>query len=197
MVLDTLVAQNGCDSIMIINLTLKDSQSIGQISGSSHVIVASSLFSGIYQYEIDTASINGSVSWSLSNPDWQVLDQDDVSCRIIVTTPGHARLIAHFNADCGEIERVFEINAGFFDVDEQEAVEVNVYPNPTNGIITIEAEGIESIRLTNMMGQVLDWKEYNRSDHAVLNMDGYSPSMYLLEIKTVNGMVKRKVALNR
>jgi len=196
-VTDTLVGANGCDSIMITNLTLRDSQSIGQISGSSQVIVASSLFSGIYQYIVDTTDIEGRVSWSLSNPEWQILDHDGVSCRIFVTTPGSATLTARFNIFCGEVERVFEINAGFFGVDDNDYITAHVYPNPTTGLLTVEAEGIESIRLTNMMGQVLDWREYSRSNVIVLNLNGFVPSVYLLEINTINGMVKRKVALSR
>jgi hypothetical protein len=196
-VTDTLVGANGCDSIMITNLTLRSSQSMGQISGSSQVIVASSLFSGIYQYIVDTTDIEGRVSWSLSNPEWQILDHDDVSCRIFVTTPGSATLTARFNIFCGEVERVFEINACLFGVDDNDYITAHVYPNPTTGLLTVEAEGIESIRLTNMMGQVLDWREYNRSNVIVLNLNGFVPSVYLLEINTINGMVKRKVALSR
>ena len=94
------------------------------------------------------------------------------------------------------MEKQFEINAGFFDVGENVAT-VNVYPNPTRGTVTIEAEGIESIRLTNMMGQVLAWNEYDRSDSVSLNLNALKPSVYLLEIKTENGMVRRRVVLQK
>ena len=196
-VYDTLVSPNGCDSILVLNLILRDSNSIGQICGNSYVYVASSLTSGIYRYEIDTASIEGSISWSLSNPQWRVLDQDAVSCRVLVLSPGSAELVAHFRADCGEMDRIFNINATFYDVNEHDVIAAKVYPNPTQGTVTIEAEGIESIRLTNMVGQVLDWREYDRSDTVVLSLSGYAPSVYLLEIETVNGMVKKRVAVSR
>ena len=76
-------------------------------------------------------------------------------------------------------------------------VVANVYPNPTKGTVTIEAEGIISVRLINMMGQVLDWHEYDRSNSVTLNLNGYTPSVYLLEIKTVEGMVKKRVMVSR
>ncbi len=196
-VVDTLVGPNGCDSVLIVNLMLRASQSIGQISGNSHVYVATNFFSGIYRYEIDTTDIVGSISWSLSNPDWQVVDQDEVSCQIFVPTPGSGELIAHFNGNCGEMEHSFLINAGFYGVGDHDAIEANVYPNPTKGTVTVEAEGIESIRLTDMMGQVLNWREYDRSNTVILNLNGYAPSVYLLEIKTTEGMVKRRVVVSR
>jgi hypothetical protein len=196
-IVDTLVGPNGCDSVLIVNLMLRASQSIGQISGNSHVYVATNFFSGIYRYEIDTTDIVGSISWSLSNPDWQVIDQDEVSCQIFVPTAGSGELIAHFTGGCGEMEHSFMIYAGFYGVGDHDAIEANVYPNPTKGTVTVEAEGIESIRLTDMMGQVLYWREYDRSNTVILNLNGYAPSVYLLEIKTTEGMVKRRVVVSR
>ena len=196
-IVDTLVGPNGCDSVLIVNLMLRASQSIGQISGNSHVYVATNFFSGIYRYEIDTTDIVGSISWSLSNPDWQVIDQDEISCQIFVPTAGSGELIAHFNGNCGEMEHSFLINAGFYGVGDHDAIEANVYPNPTKGTVTVEAEGIESFRLTDMMGQVLNWREYDRSNTVILNLNGYAPSVYLLEIKTTEGMVKRRVVVSR
>lgn len=196
-IVDTLVGPNGCDSVLIVNLMLRASQSIGQISGNSHVYVATNFFSGIYRYEIDTTDIVGSISWSLSNPDWQVIDQDEISCQIFVPTAGSGELIAHFTGGCGEMEHSFIIYAGFYGVGDHDAIEANVYPNPTKGTVTVEAEGIESIRLTDMMGQVLYWREYDRFNTVILNLNGYAPSVYLLEIKTTEGMVKRRVVVSR
>ena len=99
-------------------------------------------------------------------------------------------------SSCGWVVRSFEINSGFFGVGEQ-AMEVNVFPNPTKGTVTVEAEGMESIRLTNMMGQVLEMHECSGSDSFMLSLNGYAPSVYMLEIKTVNGMVKMRLVLCR
>ena len=125
------------------------------------------------------------------------MEAQDNYCRIFVGTPGTNTLTAAFiTPECGELRRDFEINAGFFGVGEQ-ALEVTVFPNPTKGTVTIEAEGIECVRLTNMLGQVLEQREFDRSDSVILSLAGYVPSVYLLEIKTVNGMVKKRVVLCR
>ena len=196
---DTLFSQSGCDSIVQqIRLEIKDSESIGMISGSASVYVATNLISGIYRYEIDTAGVIGEIVWSLTDPDWQIVDSGTGFCRVLVTTPGTAILTARFQVEeCGEMERTFVINAGFFDVEEMEGRQVQVYPNPTKGTVHIEAEGIESVRLTNMMGQVLEMREFGRADSIELNLSGYVPSVYLLEIKTAYGVVKRRVVVCR
>ena len=193
---DTVYSPNGCiGSVQLLNLTINDSELMGAISGSTLVYVASNIISGIYRYEVDTVGVVGDITWSLSDPYWQIVEAQDNYCRVFVGTPGSATLTARFStADCGEMERVILINAGFFDVDEQ-TLDVKVFPNPTKGTVTIEAEGIEGIRLTNMMGQVLDRRDCGRSDHETLNLTGYAPSVYLIEIKTVNGLVKKRLVL--
>lgn len=195
---DTVFAQNGCvESVQLLNLTINDSEQLGVISGGSYVYVASSLISGIYQYELDNTGVVGEVVWSISNPDWQIVESNGSYCRVFVGTPGTAILEAQFmTSSCGLVVRSFEITAGFFGVGEQ-ALEVNVYPNPTKGTVTVEAEGIESIRLIDMMGQVLENRQCNRSDSLDLNLSGYAPSVYLLEIHTVYGTMKKRVTVCR
>ena len=195
---DTVFSQNGCDSLIYrVNLTVRNSEQIGVIEGSHNVYVASNLINGIYRYEIDTTGFSSDVVWSISNPDWMIVESQATYCRVLVATPGSAVLTASFSTfSCGEMEKRFEINGGFFGVDEH-GIEVKVYPNPTKGTVTIEAEGIESIRLINMMGQVLMWNEYDGSGSINLDLNRLIPSVYLLEIKTVNGLVRQRVILQR
>jgi hypothetical protein len=47
------------------------------------------------------------------------------------------------------------------------------------------------------MGQVLDMRECDGSDSVVLNLSGCTPSVYLLEVKTVNGVAKKRLVLYR
>ena len=194
----TMQSVEGCDSIVFhLDLTINHSENTGTISGSHDVYVASNLISGIYRYEVDPTGIISDIVWSISNPDWRIVESQDNYCRLRVTTPGSATLVASFRtSSCGEMEKQFEINAGFFGVDEH-GIEVNVYPNPTQGTLTVEAEGIESIRLTNMIGQLLMWNEYDHSDSVGLNLNGLAPSVYLLEIKTMNGTARQRVVLQR
>ena len=197
--LDTIFSQQGCDSIIHrIRLEIKDSEQMGNINGNSNVFVASNLVNGIYRYEINPDEVEGGITWSLSNTDWQIVEAQQNYCLVFVTTPGSSTLTASFRIpDCGETDRYLEINAGFFGTGDNASIPVKIYPNPTKDQVTIEVEDIESIRLTNMMGQVLESRECGRSDTVVLNLNGYSPSVYLLEIKTVHGIAKKQLVLCR
>ncbi len=196
---DTIVGSHGCDSIIYrTRIEIKDSSTLGQINGVSNVYVASNLISGIYRYSVDAEGLIGTVQWRLSNPDWQIVEANGNYCLVFVGTPGSATLTATFTiAECGEMERTFDIGAGYFGIDDSQTVDAKIYPNPTQGQLTIEAEGIERVRVVNMMGQVLDDRTVGREDKAVLNLNGYAPSVYLIEIETVFGMVKQRVTVCR
>ena len=194
---DTIQSLNGCDSIIEqIVLEIKNSELMGQISGSAWVYVASNLVSGLYRYEIDNTGMISDVVWSLSNPEWQIVEANNQYCRIFVGTPGFGTLKAHFSVEeCGEIDRLFDINADFFDTDEYQAIQVNVFPNPTRGSVTIEAEDILRVRLIDMMGQTLVVHDGIKQDHFTLDMSALSPSVYVLEIETTKGRVRKQVVL--
>lgn len=81
-------------------------------------------------------------------------------------------------------------------VDENEALAVSIYPNPTNGHATVEAEDLKHISICNMLGQTVfddnangDIFEYDFSKHAT--------GLYLIKIETTNGVALKKVSVVR
>ena len=48
-----------------------------------------------------------------------------------------------------------------------------------------------------MMGQVLEVRDCGRTDSLELNLSGYAPSVYLLEIRTSFGVVKKRLVVCR
>ncbi len=70
-------------------------------------------------------------------------------------------------------------------------LETRIYPNPTKGIINIEAEGMTRFSITNTLGQVVYEKEAHNS--ATIDMNRFSSGMYLLSITTDNGIVVKRV----
>ena len=96
---------------------------------------------------------------------------------------------------CGELERKFNLHAGFFDVDEMLPIEVKVYPNPTRGTVTVEAERLQRVRVADMMGQTLRQEDRMDSDRLTVDLKGFAPSVYLLEVRTEKGRVMRRIVL--
>lgn len=169
------------------------------IVGETQVAMMNSFWTGIYDYHIDSTSLEQPVEWSLEGANWRLKPLGMARCLVYVSSIGTAVLHARISNELcsNEFEVVLPINSTYFGVEENDVVVVKVYPNPTRYSVTIEAEGIESVRLLNMMGQVLDMHECDGSDSVVLNLSGYTPSVYLLEVKTVKGVAKKRLVLYR
>jgi len=144
-----------------------------------------------------------SVSWEFENPDmlW-VLEPDDAgtTCWMYVLNQMEdtvwLRATAYNRCQPEGVSRRYWFVCSFYGVDEQQANAV-VYPNPTSGQITVEADNMERVRVVNMLGQVMEETAVDRADKTTLNLADLPASVYLLEIKTKEGLVKRRIVLSR
>ena len=66
-----------------------------------------------------------------------------------------------------------------------------IYPNPAKDNLTIKAEGMTRITITNTLGQVVYDMNAN-SDNEVINMSKYDAGIYMVRITTETGSVVRK-----
>ncbi|QSE97252.1 S8 family serine peptidase [Fulvivirga lutea] len=74
-----------------------------------------------------------------------------------------------------------------------EAEEFNIYPNPTSDFLSIQGEGISSIRLFNSEGrQVTDTIQSTNT----INLKHLKPGIYLLVIETHSKIYHRKIIKN-
>lgn len=73
---------------------------------------------------------------------------------------------------------------------------VDVYPNPTNGKITIEAEGLKYIAISNTLGQII--YEGSAGGHVFeYDFGKHGTGLYLIRIETAGGVVLKKVSVVR
>jgi hypothetical protein len=188
----------GDDESKVLTLRLLGAPNM-PIVGETQVAMMNSFWTGIYDYHIDSTSLEQPVEWSLEGANWQLKPLGMARCLVYVSSIGTAVLHARISNELcsNEFEVVLPINSTYFGVEDNDVVEVMVYPNPARFSVTIEAEGIESVRLLNMMGQVLDLRECNGSDAVMLNLSGYSPAIYLLEINTMSGTVRKRLVVCR
>lgn len=68
---------------------------------------------------------------------------------------------------------------------------VKVYPNPTYDKIYIECENIENIKIVSVTGQVVGYQDVN-DDNAVIDMQPYPQSTYILLISKQDGTIIRE-----
>ena len=92
-------------------------------------------------------------------------------------------------------DNVFELHVYYSPtgVEETEA-QVKVYPNPTNGFVTVEAEGMTEVSVYNTLGQCVLQKEITGNPTA-LDLQQVSEGLYLLRVKTENGIISKRIAV--
>ena len=75
-------------------------------------------------------------------------------------------------------------------------ISVVVYPNPTNGMVKIEAEGIKSISVFNLIGQqILNGQAIDNEFE--IDLSGHEAGVYLIRIETTNGITTKRVVLTK
>lgn len=94
-------------------------------------------------------------------------------------------------------ENVYDLHVYFSPTgaDENE-VQVKVYPNPTNGVLTVEAEGMTQVSVYNALGQCVLIKD-TTDNQAAVDLQGVAPGLYLLRVKTEKGTDLRRITVER
>ena len=78
----------------------------------------------------------------------------------------------------------------FSDVNESN-IKASIYPNPVEGDLTIQAEGLQRVVIFNQLGQQVAAVETKRNE-CTIPMD-YPQGMYFIQLVTQNGVVNRTV----
>ena len=79
------------------------------------------------------------------------------------------------------------------DVNEQASLqETNIYPNPTDSKVFIEAEGLRQVRVFNMIGQEV-LNQAVDGDRFVLDLSEQPQGCYFIETKTEQGSTTKKI----
>ncbi len=94
-----------------------------------------------------------------------------------------------------EVTVIFPNSADDYPEDSQETV---VFPNPTNGVLTIRSINVRSIQLFDINGRFIRdlWKnESVVKDEIMADLSGEENGVYYLKIKHVNTTIIRKIIL--
>ena len=79
---------------------------------------------------------------------------------------------------------------------EENEAQVEVYPNPTKNLITIEAEGMSEVLLYNTLGQCV-MQKVCVGNQTTVDLQNVSEGLYLLRVKTENGVFSKHIAVER
>lgn len=101
----------------------------------------------------------------------------------------HAQLIIHPypNVGADTVDVTLDVTIG---LNELQGEWINIYPNPTNEKLNIEAsKGIERFSLISTIGQKLRDVSMNGTDKKVIDISIYEPGVYILKLFTEDGVI--------
>ena len=73
--------------------------------------------------------------------------------------------------------------------------EVRIYPNPTSGELTIEADGMKHLRIVDVLGRRV-YDQAVEGDEKTLNLSGFGSGVYVVNITTEKGVVNRRIVVH-
>lgn len=71
-----------------------------------------------------------------------------------------------------------------------EGQHLRVYPNPTNGLVTLEADGLQKVEVYNLTGGLI-----LQTTEPQINLSDFSKGVYLLKVMTEQGLRFQKIVL--
>ena len=91
-------------------------------------------------------------------------------------------------------DRVLIANFIFTEGIGENSIAANVYPNPTQGEITLEGEGLNHVRIVNAYGQTV----YNakvESEQVRIDLSNVAKGIYMMHIEAEGGQTVRKIVV--
>ena len=183
---------NGCDSIVMMVLTVYATPMIETIDGETEIDVR------LTPTSVYSAASNSLTIWSIEPEEAGTVDFD-IAERVATITwsdtyKGEALLTAFAEDYCGQVEKSLAINVkNSTDVSENN-IQTKVFPNPTDGMVTVEAKGIKRIAVMNALGQVVHDTE-THTDQYLINLGSLGKGLYLIRIYTENGVDTKRITV--
>lgn len=192
---DSMQTIYGCDSVRVLYLTVKTPPIItNEITGNGSITAP-----GNYVYMIDPVENATHYEWILSNPNWTLTFNQNIA-QVTIMTPGMATLSLYALNECGQsIPASKQIVYGT-GVDNIDASEVNVYPNPTQGKVHIQwlSENIQNIdiQLFDIYGKQLgSWTM--TGDNTEIDLSEFTSGVYMLKLRNRQNFSERVLKIVR
>ena len=190
-----LPSMTGCDSIIYLNLSLDKTPMLETINGDNEVDVRL-VPTSHYTTEATTAS--ALYTWDIEPQEAGSLSTESNTANVVWSESFKGEAIISVKAEnsCGTSEKTLTIAVkNSTDVNEY-GIEAKIYPNPTNGIVNIEAQGLQRLSVMNALGQTLYDREVE-TDHAQIEIAQFGTGTYLIRIQTESGIAVKRVNVMR
>ena len=181
----------GCDSLVVMHLTIDTAPVIEAVSGDNEVDVR---LTPVSTYTTEAGPASTVYTWNLEPQDAGTFtaDNNQINVTWSDTYKGEAIVSVKAENGCGLSEQTLTVIVkNSTDIDEF-GIEAKLYPNPTNGIVTIEAQSLQRLTVMNTLGQTLYDREVE-GDKAQIEMAQFGVGTYLIRIYTESGVATKRV----
>lgn len=188
----------GCDSIVTYHVTFLGSRDFS-ILGYQQIFPAMSFWPGNYVYYVsDSLGLVDAPVWTLQPELWEMtVSPSGCKCTIHVDTYGEAALSVYSDfGDC-QMTDTLMLNSTHYAVDERDAVQVLVYPNPASNDLHITSASITEVRVFTVLGQLVKSVECDGADELTISLGDLQSAMYFVELLTQNGRATRRITVQR
>ena len=79
--------------------------------------------------------------------------------------------------------------------DSELANKIDIYPNPTNGILLVNSPGadVHQIEIIDVQGRVISLKQYDNSNQYLIDLSSLESAMYFVKLYTSEGTLIKRV----
>jgi hypothetical protein len=168
---DVLTTTNGCDSTVTTNLTVENAIDI--TTTVSSLAITANQMGATYQW-IDCATNTPLVG--------------ETNATYTATANGNYAAILTVN-NCTDTTACVAITSVGIKALNTTKANINVYPNPSNGVFTIALNANGSVIITDVLGKVIINKNVTKGNNTI-DLSTYSNGVYVLSV-TNNGVVSK------
>ncbi len=72
---------------------------------------------------------------------------------------------------------------------------IQIYPNPTKGIFTLQGENIQSMKIINIYGQIVETQDFVSLQNKIIDLSDHAKGIYFIKILTQKGLIVKKLVL--
>lgn len=186
--------ENGCGQ------SDEDSVKVNVTPATSIIVQPSTIIantSDSIAFIVDAKGGNLTYQWKFNGENIESADNDTLIINP-VRLESEGFYTVKINGTCGDLfsRQVFMYVSGTA-IDENDIVKVSVFPNPTNGIITIELPNLvanTSLKLISVSGKVVMTKKITLKT-SQFDFSNFSKGSYILEIKNSEYKVRKTILL--
>ena len=154
----------------------------------------------------NTYTLDALFSYSTDGTNWSSTIDDVISSNILINNGGiiYFRTAPYFQGNIGtyllSVAVTRTINLGL--VENQLENNIKIYPNPAKDFLTIDCKEftgeLNELNLTNIQGQkVYSSNLFIQSKTINLPVNNFSDGIYLLQVKTNNGNLTKKIIITK